>query len=98
MPWYFNFSNDRGFGVHQYTLPGRPASHGCVRMLDPDAQWVFEWGEGWTLSSDSLSVAEYGTPVLIVGNYNFNKRPPWLKPGWWRVGITIPDSEFDSLR
>jgi hypothetical protein len=42
MPWY-QFSNDRGFGVHQYDLPGRPASHGCVRMLERDAKWVYEW-------------------------------------------------------
>jgi hypothetical protein len=92
MPWYFNFSNDRGFGVHQYDLPGRPASHGCVRMLERDAKWVYEWGEGWTLNPDSHDVVEFGTPVLVIGSYDFKKRQPWLKPAWWSTGVTLPDT------
>jgi hypothetical protein len=99
MPWYFNFSNYRGFGVHQYDLPGRPASHGCVRMLETDAKWVFEWGEGWTLGSDDpRSIAQPGTPVLIIGNYDFRKRQPWLRPAWWTQGVTLPEAETESLR
>jgi len=98
MPWYFNFSSDRGFGVHQYDLPGRPASHGCVRMLERDAKWVYEWGEGWTLNPDSKDVVEYGTPVLVIGSYDFKKRQPWLKPAWWGTGVSLPEDEVESLR
>jgi len=98
MPWYFNFASDRGFGVHQYTLPGRPASHGCVRMLERDAKWVFHWGEGWTLDPDSHSVVGYGTPVLVIGSYDFKKRQPWLKPGWWAIGVTLPDDDAENVR
>jgi hypothetical protein len=98
MPWYFNFSNERGFGVHQYDLPGRPASHGCVRMLERDAKWVYEWGEGWTLNPDSHDVVGYGTPVLVIGSYDFKKRQPWLKPAWWGTGVTLPDDEVESPR
>jgi hypothetical protein len=98
MPWYFNFANVRGLGVHQYALPGRPASHGCVRMLDRDAKWVFEWGEGWILNSDPPYVVQYGTPVLIIGSYDFKKRQPWLNPAWWTTGVTLPEAEDEGLR
>ncbi len=98
MPWYFNFASDRGFGVHQYDLPGRPASHGCVRMLERDAKWVFAWGEGWTLDPESRDVVVYGTPVLVIGSYDFKKRQPWLKPAWWGTGVTLPDDEVESPR
>ena len=98
MPWYFNFASDRGFGVHQYGLPGRPASHGCVRMLQRDAKWIFQWGEGWTVDPDSRSVVGNGTPVLVIGSYDFKKGKPWLKPAWWSTGVSLPEQEIESLR
>jgi hypothetical protein len=76
MPWYFNFSSTKGLGLHEYTLPGRPASHGCVRMLSTDAQWLFHWGEP-------------GALVLVLGRYNFGAPPPWLRPTWWSEGVTV---------
>jgi hypothetical protein len=97
MPWYFNFSSKLGLGLHQYTLPGRPASHGCIRMLRQDAQWLFNWGEGWTLTSDG-QIAGHGTPVLIIGSYDFRGSRPWLRPGWWTRGVTIGASEMAGLR
>jgi lipoprotein-anchoring transpeptidase ErfK/SrfK len=93
MPWYFNFSSVQGLGMHQYDLPGRPASHGCVRLLEVDAKWVFHWGEGWTLGAGGpQDIIQNGTPVLIIGSYDFTKRQPWLKPAWWAAGVTLPDS------
>ena len=53
MKWYFNFAAVRGLALHQYSMPGRPASHGCARMLAVDAKWLFEWGDGWTLDPDT---------------------------------------------
>ena len=97
MSWYFNFSSRAGFGLHQYTLPGRPASHGCIRLPLPDAKWLFYWGEGWKLTSDR-QILEHGTPVLIVGSYNFVRIRPWLRPGWWTSGVTLPVGEMASLR
>ena len=97
MPWYFNFSNVQGLGVHQYDLPGRPASHGCVRLFEADAKWVFHWGEGWTLGSGPQDIVQHGTPVLVIGNYDFTKRQPWLKPAWWAAGVSLPDSETESV-
>jgi L,D-transpeptidase catalytic domain len=97
MPWYFNFSNKIGLGLHQYTLPGRPASHGCVRLLLPDAKWLFNWGQGWELAADGQVLAN-GTPVMIVGGYDYEGARPWLLPEWWARGVTFPASDLASMR
>jgi hypothetical protein len=97
MPWFFNFCNKIGLGLHQYTLPGRPASHGCVRLLLADAKWLFYWGQKWELASDGQVLAN-GTPVMIVGGYDYESARPWLQPGWWAEGVTLPASDLASLR
>lgn len=39
MPWCMYFHG--GFALHgSYELPGFNASHGCIRMLIPDAKWL----------------------------------------------------------
>ncbi len=73
MEWYFNFDPQRGMALHKYTLPGRPASHACVRLLERDARWLFGWGE-------PSGAGRRGTPVLIVGSYDFDSPPPWREP------------------
>jgi len=78
LEWYFNFHNERGLSFHKYALPGEPASHACVRLLERDAVWIYEWGEGWTLDEQGWEVMEEGTPVWIVGQYDFDAPPPWL--------------------
>jgi hypothetical protein len=97
MPWYFNISASTGIGMHQYTLPGRPASHGCVRMLGEDARWLFHWGRGWRLDSDRRQI-EPGTPVVIVGHYNYSSSQPWLKPTWWTHGVDLSGERIASVR
>ena len=43
MYWVMNLHEARGIHMHQYALPtSGPASHGCIRMLDPDAQWLYQ--------------------------------------------------------
>ncbi|MBI4692074.1 MAG: L,D-transpeptidase family protein [Candidatus Terrybacteria bacterium] len=42
MPFAINFSKE-GYFLHKQSLPGRPASHGCVRLLEKDAKKIFEW-------------------------------------------------------
>ncbi len=32
-----------GYFLHQQSLTGKPASHGCTRLLMEDAQWIFYW-------------------------------------------------------
>ncbi|HYX71976.1 MAG TPA: L,D-transpeptidase, partial [Nitrososphaera sp.] len=55
LPWYFNLNNLNGVAFHQYDLPGVPASHGCVRLLEGDAKWIFSWAEQWMLASERNS-------------------------------------------
>jgi len=88
MPWYFNFSSGLGLALHQFTLPGRPASHGCVRLLSVDARWLYQWGEGW-LMDETRALIRPGTLVLLVGKYSFASPQPWLKPQWWSVGAAV---------
>lgn len=44
MPFAINFSS-AGYFLHQQALPGKPASHGCIRLLKEDARKVFNWAE-----------------------------------------------------
>ena len=78
LPWYFNFHNERGVSFHQFDLPGYPASHACVRLLERDAIWLYGWGEQWTLDETKRRVLVPGTPVLILGEYSYGAPPPWV--------------------
>jgi hypothetical protein len=63
MRWYFNIDNVRGISMHAYALPGRPASHACVRMLDRDARWLYDWGEECSRSEpDPCAALRYASP------------------------------------
>ena len=54
--WYFNFINSRGVSFHEFELPGRPASHACVRLLPRDAQWLYALGRAGRLSADQRQI------------------------------------------
>ena len=92
LPWYFNFANEEGRAFHAYELPGRPASHGCIRLLDRDARWLFEWGREWRLEAGGTKVVATGTPVLIIGAFQFGVAPPWHSEGWLTRTVTLPPS------
>lgn len=51
MPYWMRLNNS-GVGLHVGHVPGRPASHGCIRLRRETAKFLFE----------SLKV---GTPVLV---------------------------------
>ena len=93
MPWYFNFDNRRGLALHQFTLPGWPASHACVRLLERDAMWLYDWGEGWTLDERGWEVLAPGTPLWIVGSYDFDAPPPWRSIAWLARGIELGEGQ-----
>ena len=78
--WYYNFENDTGRSFHEYALPGLPASHGCVRLLGRDARWMYDWGNSWKLNDSGRDVEAYGTPVVIIGEYDFDNPAPWRDP------------------
>ena len=44
MPFAVNFS-EAGYFFHQQSLPGRPASHGCIRLIMEDAETLFYWSQ-----------------------------------------------------
>lgn len=92
MRWYFNFDNRQGLSLHEYELPGYPASHACVRLLARDARWLFDWGEGWQLATDKQTVTQPGTPLLIVGGYAFGEPAPWRIPERLQERIALPPS------
>jgi hypothetical protein len=91
MKWYFNFENRRGLSFHQYALPGRPASHACIRLLERDARWLYSWGEAWKIDATGRRVLRSGTPMLIVERFDFEARPPWRSPDALRRGIALPE-------
>lgn len=95
MEWYFNFDNARGLALHSYTLPGYPASHACIRLLERDAIWIYEWGEGWALARRG-QIVERGTPLLIVGHYAFDAQPPWRSLEHLARGIDLPDDPLPN--
>ena len=74
--WNFNIHNTDGVGWHQYALPGYPASHSCLRLLDADAQWLYTWAEQWVLENKS-KVKVKGTPVIVFGEYKFGVKGVW---------------------
>jgi hypothetical protein len=94
LEWYFNFHNERGISFHKYALPGEPASHACVRLLERDAVWIYEWGEGWTLDDRGWEVLEEGTPVWIVGEYDFDAPRPWLDSADPHPPVPAEDLDF----
>jgi hypothetical protein len=68
MYWVFNFHADRGIHIHQYEMPtDGPTSHGCVRLVDADARWIYDWAEPWTTSSGKVGYASNGSRVLKQG-------------------------------
>lgn len=97
MPWYFNFYARRGIAMHQYFLPGYPASHACVRMQEKDAKWIFDWAEQWKLSSRTGAVIKTGTPVIIFGEYAYGKTQPWLNLPTDKLSILLTTDEFAEI-
>ena len=97
MPWYFNFANRDGLAFHAYPLPGYPASHGCIRLLARDAQWLFEWGQTWMLDPSETRVLSPGTPVFIVGRYDFDAAPPWRSLAWLSTTVDLAKVEMTDI-
>ena len=76
--WNFNISNLEGVGWHQYSLPGYPASHSCLRLQEKDAIYLYNWADQWILN-DKDNVLVKGTPVIVFGKYDFDTAKPWLQ-------------------
>lgn len=79
MHWCVNIENRVGMALHQYALPGRPASHCCIRLSESDARWVYDWVDAWRVTDDEKTVLAPGTAVWILGAYDFEAPPPWRR-------------------
>jgi hypothetical protein len=94
--WNFNIANKEGVGFHQYSLPGYPASHSCLRLQEKDAKYLYEWADQWVLA-DEENVKFKGTPVLVFGGYNFHAPKPWLELINNPKALTISESEIEKI-
>jgi hypothetical protein len=95
LKWCVNIQNRDGISLHEYELPGRPASHSCVRLAADDAEWVYGWVDQWKLDAERKVVAE-GTPVLIFGAYAWKEPGPWKRLGEDPGAASTTPAELDS--
>ncbi|MEO5987888.1 MAG: L,D-transpeptidase [Candidatus Eisenbacteria bacterium] len=96
--WCVNIQNREGVSLHQYELPGRPASHSCVRLLERDAMWVYAWTDQWKLSPNGR-LAATGTPVVVFGAWAWGERAPWKRlPEDPTAGLLGPEEIDEALR
>jgi hypothetical protein len=77
MPWYFNLHSSMGVAFHEYAMPGRPISYGCIRLLPGDARWIYNWADEWIPASKEGPPIAFGTPVIVFGTYDHESEPPW---------------------
>lgn len=88
--WNFNIHNTMGIGWHQYDLPGFHASHSCLRLLEEDAKWMYNWAEMWVLTDNGQTVKAKGTPVIVYGDSDFKSKP-------WLAQIQNPKANVESV-
>lgn len=93
--WNVNIYNHKGIGWHQYNMPGYPASHSCLRLLEADARWLYTWVDNWILQDDDTIRAQ-GTPVLVSGHYNFDTPAPWWKLRNSPTGNRLSEADLAS--
>ncbi|MBP6857682.1 MAG: L,D-transpeptidase [Candidatus Pacebacteria bacterium] len=96
LKWNVNVDNFNGIGIHEYELPGYPASHSCVRLSASDAKWFYDWVDQWKLS-DQDEVLEEGTPVLIFGKYGYDSVAPWKKLAEDPYIMTITNEDISAV-
>lgn len=96
LKWNFNIANKEGIGWHQYSLPGYPASHSCLRLQEKDARHLYDWADQWVLANEE-NVKVKGTPVVVFGTYNFDAPRPWLQLIDNPKAINITENEIEEL-
>jgi lipoprotein-anchoring transpeptidase ErfK/SrfK len=96
LKWNFNIANKLGVGFHQYSLPGYPASHSCLRLQERDARYLYDWADQWVLA-DAETVKVKGTPVIVFGKYDFEAPKPWLQLLTDPASLNITDEEMQQI-
>lgn len=95
LKWNFNIENKLGVGFHEYELPGYPASHSCLRLLEKDAKMLYEFADQWELES-AEKVKLKGTPVIVFGSYDFKKPKIWNTLPQDTKALSISEAELES--
>ena len=93
--WNFNVENLLGVGWHQYSLPGYPASHACMRLQEKDARYLYEWADQWILTAKDKVLVK-GTPVIVFGSYDFDAPKPWLQLIENSKALDITEDEMEN--
>jgi len=96
LKWYINLQNFVGISLHQYELPGYPASHACVRLHEDDAQWLYDWADQWKLDKDPRRILRHGTPVVIFGKFAYHRRAPWRRLNVDSAATDVPMEEIEK--
>jgi len=100
LKWYFNLDNIEGVSLHQYEMPGYPASHSCVRLYERDAEWIYNWADQWIVTADEESTLAFGTPVIIFDEYDFDSSKPWWElvndPAEMKISVNDIEDELDD--
>lgn len=94
LPFNLNFHLFAGNAFHQYYMPGRPASHSCVRQFMDDAEWLYNWAEVGERNASGRVIRFTGTPVIILDMFDFSrdKFGPWLDlAGNWEGKKEMPE-------
>ncbi len=95
LKWNFNLDNRRGVSLHEYAMPGYPASHACIRLFGSDAKWIYEWADQWILSGNTQLAK--GTPTIIFGEYDYTQDAPWKQLPTNPEMLHIPEEEIAEL-
>jgi hypothetical protein len=100
LKWNFNIDNLDGIGIHEYELPGYPASHSCIRFSAKDAEWFYNWADQWVLSEDGNQIIQKGTPVIVFGQYPFGELAPWKKlaENPYQMTLSVEDIKKELLQ
>ena len=70
MRYVMNIHAARGIHLHQYDVvpTGPPQGHGCIRMVTSDAEWLWDWSDGWqtTAGPGALGGRPTGPGTLVI--------------------------------
>lgn len=99
LKWNFNIENKLGVGWHQYAMPGYPASHSCLRLLEKDARYLYDWADQWIVdkANNTEKVLAQGTPVVVFGSYPFGRAKPWRKLARDPDALTITPEQLQAI-
>ena len=63
-----------------------------MRLLQRDAEWLYRWGDQWSLDDSHRTVVIPGTPVLILGVYRYDASPPWVSLESIALPLVLPET------